>query len=146
MMNKNLIRLQMGNKKEKEKGAAHPPGAHLILLVQNFFFCSFFVIIFFCLSIFIYFYLLIYFLTNCFFLQNIGLRQELERLKKENLMLQNKLSKYEDVQKPFIIHLENSKSESVPSKGAPTFVNKTCTLCSHHVVLSLLLVEENLST
>ncbi|XP_074038628.1 PAR bZIP family member Pdp1 isoform X1 [Leptinotarsa decemlineata] len=29
--------------------------------------------------------------------ENIGLRQELERLKKENLMLQNKLSKYEDV-------------------------------------------------
>lgn len=30
-------------------------------------------------------------------LQNLGLRQELERLKKENLLLQNKLSKYEDV-------------------------------------------------
>ncbi|XP_044766956.1 thyrotroph embryonic factor isoform X1 [Coccinella septempunctata] len=29
--------------------------------------------------------------------ENIGLRQELERLKKENLLLQNKLSKYEDV-------------------------------------------------
>ncbi|CAH0547236.1 unnamed protein product [Brassicogethes aeneus] len=29
--------------------------------------------------------------------ENMGLRQELERLKKENLMLQNKLSKYEDV-------------------------------------------------
>ncbi|XP_030754077.1 hepatic leukemia factor isoform X3 [Sitophilus oryzae] len=29
--------------------------------------------------------------------ENIGLRQELERLKKENLMLQNKLAKYEDV-------------------------------------------------
>ncbi|VEN36003.1 unnamed protein product [Callosobruchus maculatus] len=29
--------------------------------------------------------------------ENVGLRQELERLKKENLMLQNKLAKYEDV-------------------------------------------------
>ncbi|XP_065160027.1 thyrotroph embryonic factor isoform X2 [Atheta coriaria] len=29
--------------------------------------------------------------------ENIGLRQELERLKKENLLLQNKLAKYEDV-------------------------------------------------
>ncbi|XP_071054169.1 hepatic leukemia factor isoform X3 [Onthophagus taurus] len=29
--------------------------------------------------------------------ENLGLRQELERLKKENLMLQNKLAKYEDV-------------------------------------------------
>ncbi|XP_017786381.1 PREDICTED: hepatic leukemia factor isoform X2 [Nicrophorus vespilloides] len=29
--------------------------------------------------------------------ENMGLRQELERLKKENLLLQNKLSKYEDV-------------------------------------------------
>lgn len=29
--------------------------------------------------------------------ENCGLRQELERLKKENLMLQNKLAKYEDV-------------------------------------------------
>ncbi|XP_066148496.1 hepatic leukemia factor isoform X5 [Euwallacea fornicatus] len=29
--------------------------------------------------------------------ENIGLRQELERLKKENLVLQNKLAKYEDV-------------------------------------------------
>ncbi|KAK9886854.1 hypothetical protein WA026_018503 [Henosepilachna vigintioctopunctata] len=29
--------------------------------------------------------------------ENIGLRQELDRLKKENLLLQNKLSKYEDV-------------------------------------------------
>ncbi|KAJ8922239.1 hypothetical protein NQ315_004176 [Exocentrus adspersus] len=29
--------------------------------------------------------------------ENVGLRQELERLKKENLILQNKLAKYEDV-------------------------------------------------
>jgi len=29
--------------------------------------------------------------------ENLGLRQELERLKKENLVLQNKLAKYEDV-------------------------------------------------
>ncbi|XP_076263151.1 PAR bZIP family member Pdp1 isoform X2 [Rhynchophorus ferrugineus] len=29
--------------------------------------------------------------------ENVGLRQELERLKKENLLLQNKLAKYEDV-------------------------------------------------
>ncbi|XP_060520966.1 hepatic leukemia factor isoform X2 [Cylas formicarius] len=29
--------------------------------------------------------------------ENVGLRQELERLKKENLVLQNKLAKYEDV-------------------------------------------------